>query len=116
MSRLLQLIFAAVASGVVLLPAVSAARAEMVFSGYTLDEIRRIPGSQAFLEKIDVLIAGRYQADQRVASGLIGSANKTIHLLSSRYTISDLEAVPQAEIILSPEGEIILSGIDPLKW
>lgn len=88
----------------------------LVFSGYTLDEIRRIPGSQAFLEKIDVLIAGRYQADQRVASGLIGSANKTIHLLSSRYTISDLEAVPQAEIILSPEGEIILSGIDPLKW
>lgn len=88
----------------------------LVFSGYNLEEMQRMPGSRAFLQNIDVLIAGRYIAGRRVASGLIGSANKTIHLLSDRYTTGDLQMVPQAEVILSPEGEIILSGIDPLRW
>ncbi len=88
----------------------------LVFSGYNLEELQRMPGSQVFLRNIDVLIAGQYIAGERVASGLVGSANKTIHLLSDRYTIGDLQKVPQAEIILSPQGEIILSGIDPLRW
>jgi anaerobic ribonucleoside-triphosphate reductase activating protein len=88
----------------------------VVFSGYSLEELHRLPGSQAFLDGIDVLIAGRYEAARRVASGLIGSANKTVHLLTGRYTRADLARVPQAEVILSPEGEIILSGIDPLRW
>lgn len=88
----------------------------LVFSGYKLEELQRMPGSRVFLQHIDVLIAGRYEASRRVASGLIGSANKAIHFLSDRYTIADLHKVPPAEIILSPEGDILLSGIDPLRW
>ncbi len=88
----------------------------LVFSGYNLEELRRMPGSQAFLQNIDVLIAGRYEAGKRVASGLIGSSNKIVHLLSNRYTLADLQKVPQAEILLSPEGDILLSGINPLRW
>jgi hypothetical protein len=65
---------------------------------------------------VDVIIAGRYDASRRVAQGLIGSSNKKTHFLTGRYNDSDLEAVPQAEIIVTRHGEVILSGIDPLKW
>ncbi|MBE0700030.1 MAG: radical SAM protein [Anaerolineaceae bacterium] len=88
----------------------------VVFSGYEMAELQRIPRIEAFLSTIDVLIAGRYDASQRVARGLVGSANKTAHFLTGRYSAKDLEDVPQAEILLSPDGEIILSGIDPLRW
>lgn len=88
----------------------------LVFTGYDWDELQRLKGIDRFLANVDVLIAGRYDASRRVAQGLIGSANKVAHFLTDRYTTKDLEAVPQAEILLSPDGEIILSGIDPLKW
>jgi anaerobic ribonucleoside-triphosphate reductase activating protein len=88
----------------------------LVFTGYDWDELQRLKGIDRFLANVDVLIAGRYDASRRVAQGLIGSANKDVRLLTDRYTTRDLEAVPQAEIILTPDGEVILSGIDPLKW
>ncbi len=88
----------------------------LLFSGFTWEEIHRIPEAPALLEHLDVLIAGRYVAGKRLASGLIGSSNKTIHFLTGRYTIADLAPVPAAEVILNPNGEIVLSGIDPLRW
>ncbi len=71
---------------------------------------------ERFLDSVDVLLAGRYDAAQRVATGLLGSANKTIHLLTERYTLADLEAVPEAEVFVSAQGEILFSGINPLVW
>jgi anaerobic ribonucleoside-triphosphate reductase activating protein len=88
----------------------------LVFTGYSWDELRRLKGIEQFLSHVDVLLAGRYMAERRVAQGLIGSANKTAHFLTSRYTPGDLEGVPQAEVILSPDGKITFSGIDPLTW
>ncbi len=88
----------------------------LVFSGYDWEEIQGFKGIDPFLAQIDVLIAGRYDASRRVAQGLIGSSNKTAHFITNRYNQKDLDEIPQAEIILSPDGEIILSGIDPLKW
>lgn len=88
----------------------------LVFTGYDWDELQRLKGIGSLLDTIDVLLAGRYDASRRVAQGLIGSTNKTAHFLTNRYTAKDLETVPQAEIILTSNGEIILSGIDPLKW
>ncbi|MBI2946940.1 MAG: radical SAM protein [Verrucomicrobia bacterium] len=69
-----------------------------------------------FLNYMDVLIAGRYDAGQRVARGLRGSANKTVHFITDRYTAEDLEAVPPAEVLVSPRGELIISGIQPVAW
>jgi anaerobic ribonucleoside-triphosphate reductase activating protein len=88
----------------------------LVFTGYDWEELKRLKGIDSFLDHVDVLIAGRYVASRRLAEGLIGSSNKVARFLTSRYTPADLEAVPQAEIIVNPDGEIILSGIDPLKW
>jgi anaerobic ribonucleoside-triphosphate reductase activating protein len=88
----------------------------VLFSGYTWEEIHKIPRAEDLLAHVDVLIAGRYDAARRQASALIGSDNKTVHFLSERYTPADLARVPAAEVILSPDGEVIFSGIDPLQW
>jgi anaerobic ribonucleoside-triphosphate reductase activating protein len=88
----------------------------LVFTGYTWDEVQRLPQARELLAAMDVLIAGRYDDSQRLARDLRGSANKTVHLLTDRYTANDLETVPAAEVIIGPGGEIQLTGIDPLLW
>jgi anaerobic ribonucleoside-triphosphate reductase activating protein len=87
----------------------------LAFSGYTLDEIRALPGGPAVLARLDVLIDGRYVARERLASGLRGSANQRIQLLTDRYTRADVEGTPVAEIRIAPTGDVILTGVDPLK-
>ncbi len=70
----------------------------------------------ALLEDVDVLIAGRYLAVQHLARDLRGSANKLTYFLTDRYTESEMQLIPPAEVVITPEGEIIMSGIDPVKW
>lgn len=88
----------------------------LVFSGFEWSEIVEMPNSDNLLHNIDVLISGRYLEKQRIGHSLLGSSNKEIHLLSSRYKMSDLETIPPAEVIIDSNGEIHLSGIDPLQW
>ena len=88
----------------------------LLFSGFDLTEIQKIPRANAVLAQIDVLIAGRYISSRRLAQGLLGSANKTAYYLTSRYSQADLDAVPVAEVIINPDGEIIFSGISPVQW
>jgi anaerobic ribonucleoside-triphosphate reductase activating protein len=87
----------------------------LAFSGYTIDEIRALPGGPDVLARLDVLIDGRYVASDRLATGLRGSANQRIQLLTDRYARADVEATPVAEIRISPTGDVILTGVDPLK-
>lgn len=88
----------------------------LLFSGFTWAEIQQMPDAAALLACLDVLIAGRFQAGQRLARDLRGSANKSLHFLSSRYSLSDLQAVSSAEVIITPEGNVMVSGIDPVAW
>jgi len=87
----------------------------LVFSGYTIDEIRAQPLGGAILAELDVLIDGRYVSTARHAAGLRGSANQRIHCLTARYTIDDVEATPVAEVRISPDGTAVLTGVDPIK-
>jgi anaerobic ribonucleoside-triphosphate reductase activating protein len=87
----------------------------LAFSGYTEDEIRALPGGPAVLTRLDVLIDGRYVAGERLATGLRGSANQRIRLLTGRYQLADVEATPVAEIRIGRDGELVLTGVDPLK-
>jgi anaerobic ribonucleoside-triphosphate reductase activating protein len=88
----------------------------LLFSGYDWQEIQSMPKAGLLVSLVDVLIAGRYIFSQRLAQGLIGSGNKTTHLLSRRYSLADLAAVPEAEVILNQNGEIVFSGINPIHW
>ena len=72
--------------------------------------------SLAVLKDVDVLIAGRYRQARHLAQDLRGSANKTTYFLTGRYSPADMQAVSPAEVTITPQGHIILSGIDPLKF
>ncbi len=87
----------------------------LAFSGYTIEEIRELPHGPEVLARLDVLIDGRYVSTDRLASRLRGSANQRIQLLTPRYTQADVEATPVAEIRIGPTGEVVLTGVNPLK-
>ena len=85
----------------------------IVFSGFTRGEIERQPLGPAVLERIDVLVDGRYVDKRRVASGLRGSANQVVHLLTPRHRMADIESTPVGEVVIGPDGEVRVSGVDP---
>ncbi len=93
----------------------AAGRSVLVFSGFTVEEIRARPGGPAILDQIDVLVDGRYLAGERLGRGLRGSANQRIHLLSDRYTLAQVEATPEAEIRIDAAGGLTISGVAPLR-
>ena len=86
----------------------------LLFSGFSWDEISRMPVAERLSTCVDLLIAGRYIESERLGKGLIGSTNKTVHFLSDRYSMKDLESVPSCEVLISANGDISVSGIDPL--
>jgi anaerobic ribonucleoside-triphosphate reductase activating protein len=98
----------------------------VLFTGFTWEEIGKIESQKSRIEDcdprssilscVDVLIAGRYDASQHLARDLRGSSNKTVHFLTDRYKMEDLQSVPLAEIIITPKGDVVMTGIDPLKW
>ena len=94
----------------------------LVFTGYTWEEIQRRSAARALLACVDVLVAGRYDDSQGLAPEnvnerfLRSSANQTVHLLTDRYRMDDLRSVPTAEVIITVEGEVVVSGVDPIYW
>lgn len=105
----------AAASAALLDAARSLGMSTLAFSGYTIEEIRALPGGPDVLARLDVLVDGRYVASERRATGLRGSENQRIQLLTDRYTRADVEATPVAEIRIDASGEIVLTGVNPLK-
>ena len=64
----------------------------MVFSGFTLDEARRLPDPAVneLLALTDILVDGPYLREQpETRRRWIGSANQQIHFLSDRYRADD---------------------------
>lgn len=86
---------------------------KLVFTGYTLAEVRNQPVGPLILSRLDVLIAGRYIKSRHLAHALLGSTNQQIHLLTPRYTPADFERIPRREMILHADGSITLTGISP---
>jgi anaerobic ribonucleoside-triphosphate reductase activating protein len=85
----------------------------MVFSGYTLAELREQgPAAARLLAATDLLVDGRYDASRRTTTRrYIGSDNQVLHFLTSRYTPEDprLHAANTLELRLRG-GEITLNG------
>jgi anaerobic ribonucleoside-triphosphate reductase activating protein len=68
----------------------------LVYSGYSLNEIRYLDGGPDVLGQIDVLIDGRYERRKRERGGLLGSSNQRIHLLTGRHELAELRPRPAA--------------------
>lgn len=58
----------------------------IVYSGFTLAEIKQDKVMSALLSDIDILIDGRYVKELDDNRAYVGSSNQMIHYLSSRYT------------------------------
>lgn len=86
----------------------------MVFSGYTLEEARRLPDLAVgeLLAHTDILVDGPYQRDQpEPARRWIGSANQRIHFLSARYRADDpCWRRPNTLEIRLANGEVTVNG------
>jgi anaerobic ribonucleoside-triphosphate reductase activating protein len=103
----------------------------IVLTGYSWSEVLRLVQAQCavavtksplnqveplgVLRFIDVIIAGRFRAEQRLARSLRGSANKTIHCLTDRYTARDFEIVPMSEVVITTDGTVVRTGVDVLQ-
>ena len=87
----------------------------LMFSGYALAELQALPRGPDVLAHLDVLIDGRYVAGERLGAGLRGSANQRVHLLTPRHTLAEIEATPEAEVLISPTGEVVLTGVNPIR-
>jgi anaerobic ribonucleoside-triphosphate reductase activating protein len=63
----------------------------MLFSGYTLEELRRMDGEvQRLLDACDLLVDGRYEREApELRRRWIGSRNQRLHRLSDRYRADD---------------------------
>ena len=86
----------------------------LVFSGYTIRQIRNLRSGEALLETIDVLIAGPYVDRLRSGWNLCGSSNQTIHLLTDRYDLADMDDTPEAEIQIDAKGHLHLTGFQEM--
>ncbi|MCR4413938.1 MAG: radical SAM protein [Thermoguttaceae bacterium] len=85
----------------------------VLLTGYEWSEIQAMPSAAELLGCVDVVAAGRYRPS---ASGVSGWAQKPLCFLTRRYTEADFASLPTAEVILGRRGEVILSGVDPLRW
>lgn len=82
----------------------------MVFTGFTLEELREspLPGSEDLLASTDVLVDGRYLAERpEEHRRWVGSQNQRFHYLSNVYSpVIETEATPHHEV----EFRVDLSG------
>lgn len=82
-----------------------------VFSGYDLDEIQTSNERKVLLEHVDVLVAGRYVAEQRdLELPWRGSRNQQVHFLSERYGATDMLGAASVEVHIGADGAVTLTG------
>ncbi len=91
----------------------------MVFSGYTLAELRATPGAEPLLSHTDILVDGPYDETKPEPAGgrrWIGSVNQQIHFLTSRYQADDprWNRANTLEIRMK-DGEISVNGFPAPK-
>lgn len=82
-------------------------RSVMVYSGYTLEELRALPGPgpAALLAETDLLCDGRYVREQpERRRRWLGSANQRLHFLTDRHRPDDPRFTQPNTIELRLEG------------
>ncbi|MBX7081052.1 MAG: radical SAM protein [Nannocystaceae bacterium] len=88
----------------------------IVFTGYTPDEARALPGFDALWSVLDTLVAGRYDARlPERARAFVGSRNQALLHRTARYADAALWQAPgSAELVITPEGTAQLVGAPQL--
>jgi anaerobic ribonucleoside-triphosphate reductase activating protein len=86
----------------------------MVYSGYTLEELRamRSPDVDALLAEVDLLVDGRFeQANPERRRRWVGSANQRLHFLTGRYRADDpCFTMPNTVEFRLVKGQLTVNG------
>lgn len=83
----------------------------VVYTGFTIEELKEDPLRSACLLLIDVLIDGAYIEGEKETTLLArGSANQRVHLLSKRYRLEDMYMPGRVEISIGSDGVITETG------
>lgn len=86
------------------------------FSGYTLKQLRELPGSSGakkLISQVDVLIDGPFIQRLNDNHGMRGSSNQVIHFLTDRLRGFDFEGSPRSTEIHISDGEMMFVGVPP---
>jgi anaerobic ribonucleoside-triphosphate reductase activating protein len=90
----------------------------MLFTGFTLEELRARPGDgvSSVLSLVDVLVDGRYDGSRPEARRRwVGSANQRFHYLTTRYSpaierpAAD-EPLRTVEVTIGADGRLLANG------
>ena len=87
---------------------------QIVYSGYTINEIRNDKNMEIILSNIDVLIDGRYNSLKPSKNDFIGSTNQKHHFFSNKYSINDFKKQNELEYHFSLIDSPVLTGF-PVK-
>ena len=68
----------------------------VLFTGYTLDQIKRVDLMATVLNMVDILVSGPYVAEKASFQGLRGSDNQDILVLKGSYDETDLKRLPHS--------------------
>ncbi|MBI5883045.1 MAG: radical SAM protein [Elusimicrobia bacterium] len=82
----------------------------VVFTGFTIDEVRADPARAAALDRADMLIAGRFQ--ERLAWNAppwAGSSNQTALCRTGRVRVKEWPAA-RVEAHIGPDGGVFVTG------
>jgi len=90
----------------------------MSYSGFTLAEIRAAaePDQLKLLERLDLLVDGRYRANQHVTLLWRGSRNQNVHFLSDRHvhlSNSIGQITVSLDVTIDEDGSFGWAGIPP---
>lgn len=83
----------------------------IVLTGYTRSEIQSQSAAHEAVSTADVVVSGRYNEALRFAKGLRGSRNKEYWFLTNRYGPQDFENLPQVEVLIQPDGDLVITGM-----
>ncbi|GAA0853978.1 4Fe-4S single cluster domain-containing protein [Paenibacillus glucanolyticus] len=86
----------------------------VVFSGFYRHEISNMKYGPDILSHIDVLIDGRFEREDISESGIRGSNNQTIHLITDRYTIDQFQE-RNVEVTIDSKGAMSMTGFPSEK-
>jgi anaerobic ribonucleoside-triphosphate reductase activating protein len=86
----------------------------ILFTGNDWDRVQGTPDHRAVVSLADVVVAGPFRRRQRFGHALLGSTNQTLHLLTRRYVLADLEAVPEVEVVLDGHSAVV-TGINDAR-
>lgn len=87
-----------------------------VYTGFTLEELKKKTPSIEALKYTDVLIDGPFMESKKEKSLLArGSSNQTFHFLSRAYAIEDFYMPGKIEINIGKDGVVIETGFGVLR-